>query len=292
MKLSVLIPSRNELFVQQTIEDILKKATGEIEVIVFLDGYWPDPPLKENKRVHIIHSSIVRGMRGGVNACAAIAKGKYFMKCDAHCMFAEGFDEVLEADMQDNFIVIPRRRSLNAELWAINEKEPIDSEFIFYPYEHPDDLGLHARPWFERGRIMRDKNITFYEDMSFQGSLWFMHRDHFLDRLGGLQEEGYGIFMGEPQEVGFKTQLGPWNGAIMRNTNTWYAHLHKGKQYGRMYAMSNSSRKPGNAYSFDFWWHNRWTERAHNLSWLIEKFWDQKIPTWPQDWRERHVDVY
>ena len=41
--LSVIIPSRNEVFLQQTIDDVLRNAVGEIEVIAVLDGYWPEP---------------------------------------------------------------------------------------------------------------------------------------------------------------------------------------------------------------------------------------------------------
>jgi hypothetical protein len=220
------------------------------------------------------------GMRAGINAAAAIAKGEYLMKCDAHCMFAEGFDEVLKADIEDNWVVIPRRHSLDAETWTAH-KEPIDAMHYFWPYEHPDDLGLHGRPWMQRSRDRKD--ILIDEDVTFQGSCWFMDRKHW-DRVGPLQEYGYETFMGEPQEIGFKTQLGPWHGAIMRNKKTWYAHLHKGKQYGRMYKMSQSERVRGNAYSFDFWWNNRWDKRVHDLEWLIDRFWPH--PGWPDNWKE------
>jgi hypothetical protein len=27
---------------------------------------------------------------------------------------------------------------------------------------------------------------------------------------------------------------------------------------------------------------NAWPERAHNLEWLVEKFWP--VPTWPDNW--------
>lgn len=160
-------------------------------------------------------------------------------------------------------------------------KEPIDAEYYFYPYAHPDDLGLHARPWLERGLERRE--VLIDEDMSFQGSCWFMTAAHF-HRLGGMDERGYETFMGEPQEIGLKTQLGPWQGAIMRNKKTFYAHLHKGKQYGRGYSMSQSERVRGNAYSFDFWWNNRWSERVRDLEWLIDRF--MPLPLWPENWKE------
>jgi hypothetical protein len=38
MKTSIVIPSRNEVFLLQTVEDLITKAAGEIEVIV--EVYW------------------------------------------------------------------------------------------------------------------------------------------------------------------------------------------------------------------------------------------------------------
>ena len=279
-KVSVLIPTRNERFLQETIDDIFNNSTGDIEVLVNLDGYWPDPPLREDERLVVIHQRR-RGMRAGINTMAAVARGQYLMKCDAHCAFAPGFDEVLAAECADNWIVVPRRRSLDAEKWEPKAKEPIDAMRYFWPFAHPNDLGLHGKPWFERGRERRD--ITLDEELTFQGSLWFMHRSHW-ERVGPMQEDGYETFMGEPQELGFKTQLGPWEGKVMRNKRTWYAHLHKGRQWGRMYSMSNSERVRGNAYSFDLWWNDRWEGRAHDLEWLIDQW--LPMPGWPDDWRE------
>lgn len=280
-KVSVFIPTRNERFLQETIDDLFATATGDIEVIVHLDGYWPDPPLRDRPGLHIIHRARV-GMRGGINACATLARGAYFMKCDAHCAFGEGWDEILQADCADNWVVIPRRYSLDPEAWQRRDKEPIDCLHYFWPYAHPDDLGLHGRTWRQRGR--ERKEIEIDEDVTFQGSCWFMSRAHW-ERIGPMSEVGYRTFMAEPQEIGLKTQLGPWEGQVVRNKRTWYAHLHKGRTYGRMYSMGRNERREGNAYSFDFWWRNRWTERTHDLEWLIERW--PLMPGWPVDWRDR-----
>lgn len=276
--ISIIIPSRNERFLAQTVSDLLRNG-GDIEVIVVLDGYWPDPPLAEDRRLKILHRGRAHGMRDGINSAAAIARGEYLMKCDAHCAFAEGYDTALAADCEDNWVVIPRRYSLDAENWKRADKECIDSMHYFWPFEHPEDLGLHGRPWLSRGRARRE--VAIDEDVTFQGSCWFMHRSHW-GRVGPLQEQGYETFMGEPQELGLRTQLGPWRGKVIVNKKTWYAHLHKGKTYGRMYSMSGSERQRGNAFSFDFWWNNRWEGRANDLSYVIEKFWPH--PGWPEDW--------
>ena len=281
-KVSVIIPSRNEQFLPQTVNDLLTKATGDIEVIAVLDGYWPEPILPDDPRLILLHHGIAKGMRASIMHAYGIARGEYLMKCDAHCLFGEGYDEILQADCEPNWIVIPRRYSLDAEKWECKNKEPVDYGYIFYPYEHPDDLGLHMRPWYQKGRERKD--ILLDEDLSFQGSCWFTARK-FFEQIGGVDEYGYETFMGEPQEIGFKAQLGPWEGKVMRNKKTYYAHLHKGKQYGRGYYLSSDERRRGNAYSFDHWWNNRWTERAHDIEWLIDQF--MPMPGWPANWKEK-----
>ena len=95
---SIIIPSRNEKYLGKTIEDLLTKAVGEIEIIAVLDGYWPEPKIPDNDRLILIHRGSPQGMRPAINAATAIARGRYLMKCDAHCLFAPGFDQALKDD--------------------------------------------------------------------------------------------------------------------------------------------------------------------------------------------------
>jgi len=278
-KVSVLIPSRNEQFLVPTVNDIFAKATGPIEVVAVLDGYWPDPMPKDRPNLHFIHFGRPHGMRPGLNAAASVAQGDYFMKSDAHCMFSEGFDEVLQATCEDNWVVVPRRYSLDAENWQRKPKGPIDYHYLQCP-SNSRDGAIHGRPWNKRRDQRRD--ILIDDEMSSQGSCWFMSRTHFWDYLGGLRLEGYGDFIQEFQEIGMKTWLG--GGEVKINKNAWYAHLHKGRIYGRGYNVSRSSWHQGCRYSADTWLNNRWPDRIHDMGWLIEKFWP--VPTWPDNWRD------
>lgn len=275
-KVSVIIPSRNEQFMPQTVEDLFAKAGGEIEVIVVLDGYWPAKVPADRPGLIWIHRGEPRGMRDAINSGAAIAKGEFLMKVDAHCMFDEGWDVKLKADCDADWLVVPRRRSLDAENWSIIEKAAVDYEYLCNPYAQ-EVPGIHGRVWRER-RYGREE-ILIDEDMSFQGSCWFMPSEFFRRRIGKMQEEGYGTFIGEPQEIGLKVWLG--GGKQVRNKKTWYAHLHKGKQYGRGYFMGKSELERGNAYSVDYWMNNRWEGRVHDLEWLVERFWP--VPSWPEE---------
>jgi glycosyltransferase involved in cell wall biosynthesis len=276
--LSVIIPARNEMFLTKTVNDIFAKAKGDIEVIVVLEGYWPNPMPVEDKRLTIVHRE-PGGMRSAINLAAHIAKGKYLMKCDAHCMFDEGFDVKLADDCEENWVVIPRRYRLDPENWCWRDvgKPPIDLHYLSCPATNPDNFSMHGAIWPQRDRERLD--VLIDETMSFQGSCWFMHRTHFWDFLGGMSEEGYGDFCQEPQEIGNKTWLG--GGKVMVNKKTWYAHLHKGKTYGRGYPQSKDAITRGHVYAGEYWMNNKWDKRIHDIEWLVEKFWP--VPTWPDD---------
>lgn len=291
---SVIIPSRNEQFLYKTVKDLLAKAKGPIEVIVVLDGYWTPPEeIISDKRVVYLHHGAPRGMRACINEGANIAHGEYLMKSDGHCMYDEGFDEKLKAGVPeyvkrleldekwmeyeggDNWIVIPRRHRLDAENWVLQEvgKPPVDYEYL----SSFDDLGVKGNVWNERTKERMDKlEYMIDENMSFQGSCWFMTRHHYLDRLGGMSEVGYGTFVREAQEIGLKTWLG--GGRVYINKHTWYAHLHKGKTYGRGYFLDKLKMIEGNKYCDDFWYNNRWEGAKYDLAWLIERF--SPVPTW------------
>jgi glycosyltransferase involved in cell wall biosynthesis len=281
-KLSVIIPSRNEQFMPATVNDILGKATGEIEIIGVLDGYWPQVWPLNDPRVSFIHFSEPRGMRNAINSAAAIAKGQYLLKCDAHCMFSEGFDEVLKADMEDNWIVIPRRDRLDAENWAMQEtgKPPIDAHYLSCPLTNKDGFSMHGAIWpeYDKKRL----EILIDETPSFQGSCWVMTRKHW-DRLGGMSEVGYGGFCQEPQELGMKTWLG--GGRVCVNKKTTYYHLHKGKKYGRGYFQSKEEIVNGHTWSARYWMNNKWAGRRDDFAWFVDRF--SPMPTWPEDWAER-----
>lgn len=291
-KVSVIIPARNERFLPETVKDLLSKG-GDVEVIAVLDGYWPidengDWPFPDDKRLHFIHCGQAKGMRAAINAAANIAKGKYLLKTDAHCMFQEGYDKLLQADCDADYVVIPRRFSLDAEKWAIdqNGKPPRDYHYLCYPApDKPHDAGMHGVEWPERGRARSAPEYDIDDNLSFQGSCWFMHKAYFWDFLGGMSEIGYGSFTQEPQEIGLKCWLG--GGRLVVNKKCWYAHLHKGKTYGRMWRMGRVDEeqiRQGHLWSAKYWMTNAWPDRVHDLEWLIEKF--SPVPTWGEDWQK------
>lgn len=116
-ELSVVIPSRNEMFLSRTIQDILEHIEGNTEIIAVLDGKWADPVIPQHERVTVVYHAESIGQRAACNEASKLAAGKYIMKCDAHCSFEQGFDVKLMADMQDNWTVVPTMRNLHAFDW-------------------------------------------------------------------------------------------------------------------------------------------------------------------------------
>jgi len=280
--LSVVIPNRNSQFTTKTIEDILAKAETNIEIVVNVDEDWPEP-LCTDKRITYLHPSSPIGLRQGVNNCVSVARGKYIMKTDDHCMFGQGFDRILiENHKYPNWIQIPRRYALDPENWKIEErtdnKYPIDYMYIDFPRkgkEHDD--GMHGVPW------KRDRTAEIDETPSMQGSCYFMLKKYFTDFLHGFSEVGYGQFAQESQELGFKSWLG--GGALVVNKKTWYAHLHKGSRYGRMYKMPGGTVEASN-WSAEHWLNDREPNMIHKFEWFIDvKFPD--MPSWPKDWKQQ-----
>lgn len=90
--LSIIIPSRNEEFLNRTVEDICKNKRGKTQIIVGLDGSWPSEPLESHKDVVVLFYPESIGQRAISNQCVKLSRAKYIMKVDAHCSFDEGFD--------------------------------------------------------------------------------------------------------------------------------------------------------------------------------------------------------
>lgn len=283
---TVIIPSRNERFLHETVRDVLGQARGPITAIVALDGYWtrPDQPhLPSDPRLHLLHRGDAVGMRDNINAAAAIAKTKFIMKLDGHCKLAEGYDVALSEACDGDWVMAPRRYALDPERWEFdteNPKYPIDYHYLSYPWERPTDpeCGLHGTPWGRRRE--ERKHITGVDDeASSQGSCWFMHRAWF-NHIGPMDQSLHGPFISEHQEVGMKTVLA--GGLVKVHKGTYYAHLRKGRKWGRGYALGPNQFGQSDAVT-DYYMNDRWPGKiaGRSMRWWVERF--HPMPGWPLD---------
>jgi len=238
---SVIIPSHNPIYLQKTVDELLTQSRGEIEVIAVLDGYWTK--LKDDKRVRIVHLGKNMGMRGAINAGVSVSMGKYIMRTDEHCMFGDGYDNLLSLQCEENWIITPRRYFLDPTKWKVMDIPYVDYEKLVIQ----DDKKFSGQKWDSRTK--ERTNIPVDETMAMQGSCWLMHRSWWDTVIGELQTEGYGPLYQDSHEMVFKT----WKagGKLMVNKNTWFAHKHR--QFPRTHNYGTAEATPGWTYSLNTW---------------------------------------
>jgi hypothetical protein len=281
--ISIVIPSKNEIFLKKTIEDVLIKSVGAVEIFPVLDGYdIPKNEYIDDPRVKYVKLELTRHCkkRHGINLVLNnMSKGKYVMSLDAHCMLAHGWDEVLLKDLNDNEVVLPRRHRLDAENWClqnqVDSRPPIDYEYIQWPLKH-NPVSFHGFKW--DSRTLERWNIPIDETMLIQGSFWLMHKTWF--QKCGFMDIKYQGWGSEGEEVCLQTYKN--GGRVLSNKNTYFAHLHKGAKYGRMYFLPKSETTASIVYAYDLWVH----QNKDFFIKYIERFWP--LPGWPSNW-EKHI---
>jgi glycosyltransferase involved in cell wall biosynthesis len=290
--LSIIIPARKEMFLRQTIENILENIEGNTEVIAVLDGYWPDQPIQDNPRVTLIHHSEPKGHRRASNEGAKLSRAKYVMKVDAHCAFDKGFDVKMMAEMHDDWTMVPMMRNLHAFDWVCPKGhrryqspsgackecgEPTKMDIVWVGKHNPQstafrfDRDLKFQYWNEFGR-KQVGDIT--ETMSLQGSCFMMTRYRWFKL--NICDEKHGNWGQQGVEVACKSWLS--GGRVVVNRKTWYAHLFRtqGGDFGFPYPNPGVSK--ARAYSKDLWLNDKWDKAIHPFSWLIDKF--SPVPGW------------
>jgi hypothetical protein len=288
--LSIVIPSRSPQYLQRTVDDLLSKAEDEVEVIVVLDGIWTT--LVDDPRVTLVHHGEVHnniGMRGSISLGMMLARGTHVMKVDEHTMVGQGYDRILKANCEDNWVVIPRRKRLDPETWTLIEdgRPPVDYMKLDYPYAKPLDKtqGLHGSEDRERGRERKDVMID--DVMTMQGSAYFMTKKYWDEMFPeGMDDENYGPFTQEAQEISNRVWLS--GGRVVVNKNTFYAHFHKGKKgkgYGfttEQYKKHAEQNERGRIYCIEYWLNTM--DYKYSFEWLVEKF---NPDGWPENWQEQ-----
>lgn len=319
--LTILIPARQEEFLEQTIQDILTNSEAQTEIIVVLDGYLPNPALTVNDpRLTLIYNPEAKGQRAATNQAAKLAKGKYVMKADAHVAFDKGFDrKMLEAfkRLDDNVTMIPVMRNLHAFDWVCPEghksyqgksnicttcqKECTKKDVCWIPKPSPSrftftfDKTMHFQYWGTLAK--RPENImgaltndgtndpTLRETMSIQGSCFMLTKQRYFD-LDISSETDFHSWGQQGVEVACKTWLGPNGGRVIANLNTWYAHMFRTNNFGGFpYSNPQSLVDENRERSRELFQRNKWPKAIHSFQWLLDKF-------SPPEWMETKGIIY
>ncbi len=288
--LSLLIPARNEEWLPNTIEDLLKNKRGKTEILVGLDGYTIDLP--EHPDVRVLHKEESIGQRAMQNRLAVMSAAKYIAKTDAHCAFDEGFDVKLMAKMEDDITMVPVMRNLHVFNWvcsfcgATNYQGPrieqciecqntdIKREKVWNPKTNPQSTAyrFNKNLQFKYFPELRQKlpKEGLQESMSLQGSFFMCTREKYWSLK--LCDESWGSWGNQGSEVAIKTWLS--GGRVYCNFDTWYAHLFRTqKDFSFPYPMSGRAQQRARQISRDLFLNNAWEHQVRPLSWIIERFW-------------------
>lgn len=309
--LSILIPSRNEMFLSKTIESILENIEADTEVIVVLDGQVADPPIPQHERVNIITVSKSIGQRAATNLACKLSKAKYVMKVDAHCSFDKGFDrKMIEAFKVagDNVTMVPVMRNLWAFDWKCyhcgwkkyqgptpdkcpqcEKSDRIRRKMVWIGKNNPQSTSYcfdstphfqYFEDWKHREPYISDKKEKgLTETMSLQGSCWMITREKYWELE--ICDEKFGSWGSQGIEVATKTWLS--GGKVMVNHSTWYAHMFRtqGGDFSFPYRITPKEQEKAKAYARNLFFEGNWPKQVRPLSWLVEKFWPVK--GWTED---------
>lgn len=310
-ELSILVPARNEMFLKNTVEDILKNIEADTEIIVVANGPWPDPPLAQHERVNIIHTSKSIGQRAGADLACKLSRAKYVMKVDAHCNFDKGFDrKMIEAFKVagDNVTMVPIMRNLWAFDWKCYkcgwkkyqgptpEKCPqcgrshrLHRKIIWIGKDRPQSTSysFDSEPHFQyfneykkRDEYKKARDETgLTETMSLQGSCFMVTREKYWElNLGG---EELGSWGNQGLQVAAATWLS--GGKVLCNHNTWYAHMFRtqGGDFSFPYEQKGSDVANTKNNVKELFWTKGHSKQIYPVSWLVEKF--APVPGWSEE---------
>jgi glycosyltransferase involved in cell wall biosynthesis len=284
---SILIPAREEKYLEQTIRNVLANSEGEIEILVALDGYLPNPPfdVKDNRVIFYPFEKPI-GQRASINFLARQAKGKFIMKLDAHCAVDKGFDIKLSADCEYDWTVIPRMYNLDFKTWLPKDKEDFTTavrrgklhDYISMGMNEKNELRTLYYPHDVNKKLHHErKDILIDDTLSCMGCCFFMHKDRFFEQ-GGCDENHEGGWGQQAIEVACKAWLS--GGSLKVNKKTWFAHWFRG-DIGFPYQISGNQIDRVRAYSTDLWLNDKWDKATRKFQWLLDKF-D------PPNWKPTH----
>ncbi len=320
MELSILIPSRNEVFLKNTIEDIVKNRRRDTEVIVVLDGEWSDPPIPQYDNVNIIYVNKAIGQRAATNLAAKLSTAKYVMKVDAHCSFDEGFDgKMLDgfAKFGENNTMVPIMRNLHVFNWKCTKcgnewyqgptptfccKDNVGKvrnddcsstgfvrEVKWIGKHNPQSasFSFDSEPHFKyfedykhRPQYIKDKKLHQCTETMSLQGSCFMCTRENYWKLR-LCDEELGNWGNQGIEVAVKTWLS--GNRVLCNHTTWYSHMFRtqGGDFGFPWPNSGHETQRTKANVRKVVWKSQLPHQKYKLSWLLEKFWP--VPGWTDE---------
>ena len=295
-KLAILIPSRDEDYLKQTIEDILQHSEADTEIIVGLDGWKSDFKIWDNPRIQWVVRQQPIGQRAMTNELARLTDAPYLMKIDAHCSFSQGFDRLMLEDMAEDITLVPVLLNLRPYRWLCPKGHIQD-----HSNKKPEkcwcgDLELKKEDIWETiplpitSSFIFDSNLIFgyaekqsteilTETMAIQGSGWMVSAKKYWEL--SLSEEHFGSWGMQSAEVACKTWLS--GGRLLNTKKAYMGHWFRGTEdfpYQRDMKQVDHAK---NAVT-QLFLNNAWPHQILPIQWLVRKF------NFPADWTEEKLE--
>lgn len=272
-RVSIIIPARNEVYLPPTIDTLLDRAEGDIEIIPILDGYVPGEPInrRNDPRVKPIQLEKSIGQRAGYNLGVKNSTGEYIMKLDGHALVSKGFDAALKEAVRQcgiRTVIIPVMKRLDAKNWE--PKKRGGTEFMYFGTD------LMCGYWNSYNRRPEAKE-KYPEVMTGQGSCWFIHRE--WEEYIGLLDENATSWGKVGLEVSIKTWCQGGSQRLCRDA--WQAHYFRFSEGGFPYPRDGRQISKAHDYALNNWYFNEnffGEKQVRPFRWIIEKF--SPIPGW------------
>ena len=208
--ISIIIPARQEPYINKTIESLYDNASGEIEVIVVLDGENTDI----DSRAKVILHPMPLGRRVSMNEAVVIARGKYLLHIDAHCSMTPEWDRKLQEVCEENILVVSIVAAMDESTWEIKPRH-------YYTFVSLDKNLIEH--WWGKYKKLSDCAIT-EETMALTGCGWMIRKDYYQS-LGGCDES-----LGQLCHLGPEWALKVWCnlGKLLLRTDVFCGHIFAG----------------------------------------------------------------
>jgi len=277
MKTSFIIPARNERsdYLYKTLDSIRENA-HDYEIIIGFDGPHNAFLYPHSSNINIIQYPNIVGIKTNINTLAASASGKYIFKLDAHCSVSEGITEILQENMKDDWIVMPRFYILNRETWEWQDDRHYDYFYLSCPFTDSRGFRFKAGGHWPQRTAEREVDHRYDIDNTPQmhGSGWFMTKDRFFE-LGGYPLTDPLGHAQEPLWLGLRNWFA--GGRLVVNKKCWYAHLHQDTRDKGFALGHRNEERTYNIVANHFM-------RDPKMEWFLNKF--MPMPTWPDNWKE------
>src|SRR3990167_4497085 len=259
LRLSILIPARNEEFLQKTIDDVFEHSETDTQVLVGLDGWHTK--IKKRPNLRIFRKSSPIGQRAMQNYLARQSNAKFLMKLDAHCSLSQGFDkamiEIMEAN--PNIVLVPALGNLHVYDWLcpkshrtyqgkVDKCSQCDSTKLVKDLVWKIESKLYSDFYFDKDLIFQfgdvDNFEMLHETKAIQGSGFLVSRKNYFD--WNLCDESWGSW----GQAGIEMILKVWNNGsrVMCTRKAFMGHMFRkidefpyerdDKQIARAYKMS------------------------------------------------------